>query len=169
MQVVLEALRDEYAGIGTLTKGPPDLQAVCGAQGKLQVFQVSIPESSQQREGLLPHFLCGQGQMLLLLPGGTNGKGNVHSFVGCLRERTSHYSQSQSLLFTARTRLCPSQWDSSLLYLLPSAFETFGDHYSSFSLLLPLVLPFAALEPPPTHLQECLYFASHISDQLLPQ
>lgn len=51
----------------------------------------SIPESGQYREGLLLHFLCGQGQMLLLLPGGTNGKGNVRSFVGCHRERLSHY------------------------------------------------------------------------------
>lgn len=40
LQVVVEALGDEYAGTGTRTKGPPGLQAVCGAQGRLQVLQV---------------------------------------------------------------------------------------------------------------------------------
>jgi len=40
LQVVVEALRDENAGTGTQTKGPPGLHTACGAQGRLRVFQV---------------------------------------------------------------------------------------------------------------------------------
>lgn len=40
LQVVVEARRDEYAGIDAQTKGPSGLQAVCGAQGRLQVFLI---------------------------------------------------------------------------------------------------------------------------------
>lgn len=65
-------------------------------------------------------------------------------------------SQSQSLLFTVRMGRFPPREipASNIFYHLP--LRLLGDH---FSLLLPLSLHCVSLEPPPTHLQECPYFA----------
>lgn len=43
--VVVEAVSGECAG--TQTEGPPGLQAVCGAQGRFQVFRVCGLHSSE--------------------------------------------------------------------------------------------------------------------------